>query len=355
MRKNLVIIFTGTVATTLADKIILSFSKDEYNVSSIFTEKSKYFVDMHETVKKHFYVFSDETEWRKERYEKNDDIPHVDFATNNDALLIIASADFIAKMVNGQCDDLASSLYRAWHRYKPVIVAPGMNTHMWEHPITRTHITKLQEWNITVVKPQVKKLACGELGMGALADVEDIKQIVEDELIGEFPIDVCNGIPTGDKHPGAFLYPRKHAPHTGVDLYSKDGEVVRSICVGKVLSIEDFTGNADNSPWWEDTKCIVIEHWFGVVCYGEINKTYHKIGDYVHSNEVIGHVKQVLKTGKERRDIPGHSLSMLHVELYPHGAKKASRSYELDKDILIDPTPILTRINKVKHNFPILT
>lgn len=339
--KNISIIFTGTVATTLADKILNAFEVDGYYVTAIFTEKAKYFIDMDKMCDKHFYIFDDKHEWKDGgTYSKSDLIPHIEFA-KDDVLLIIASADFLAKMVNGHCDDLASSMYRAWHRYKPVIVAPAMNTHMWEHPITEKHIDQLIEWNVKIVYPQEKELACGTSGMGALADIETIKGMVEHSLDNTFPLFSCNGIPVGDKHPGAFLYPRKHAPHTGVDLYTTDNQPVYAMNDGKIISIEDFTGKFDGSDWWEDTSCILIEHWFGVVCYGEISPIGFNIGDYVRKYDKIGNVKRVLKPEKARPDILGHSTSMLHIELYPHGQKKASTTYSKDKDILRDPTPFL--------------
>lgn len=66
---------------------------------------------------------------------------------------------------------------------KPMILAPAMNTAMWEHPLTQSQLdTVLGFWNknrnanngISVVLPQIKMLACGEVGNGALASVDDI-------------------------------------------------------------------------------------------------------------------------------------------------------------------------------------
>jgi hypothetical protein len=209
---------------------------------------------------------------------------------------------------------------------------------MWTHPITQTHIKTLKEWGCFLVDPVEKKLACGDVGIGALAKIEDIKSVVDDKLENIFPLKRYNGLPIG-KHPGAFLATRKHAPHTGVDLYTSDREPVFAMHDGEIISIEDFTGKFDKSTWWEDTRCILIRHWFGVVCYGEIDNSVG--GGWVRKGQHIGFVKRVLKKGKERPDIPGHSLSMLHVELYPEGQERASRTYELDKDILKDPTPFL--------------
>jgi phosphopantothenoylcysteine decarboxylase len=347
IKHNLVIVFTGTVASSLAEKIVWAF-RPTYNVSAVFTEASKYFINYKDFSSRYMHstILDDSKEWfRKENnqtYMKDDVIPHIKLATDNDALLIIASADFLAKMANGQCDDLASSLYRAWHRNRPVIIAPAMNTHMWDHPITSQHIRTLEIWGCRTVWPVEKKLACGDIGIGALAPIEVIKSVVDSSLENQFPLRYHNysGVPVGN-HLGAFLSKRKHAPHTGVDLYTVNGQSVFAMNDGVVVSIEDFTGRFDGSTWWEDTKCILIKHWFGVVCYGEITPRSLKVGDVIYKGDCIGEVKRVLKEGKERPDIKGHSLSMLHIELYNENQKKASTTYTQDKDILRDPTPWL--------------
>ena len=61
-------------------------------------------------------------------------------------------------------------------------------------------------------------------------------------------------------------------------------------------------------------------------------------GERVEKGQKLGEVKRVLKEGKERPDIMGHSTGMLHMELYPHGQLKASSGFE---SFLQDPTPFL--------------
>ncbi len=150
-----------------------------------------------------------------------------------------------------------------------------------------------------------------------------------------FPLKKYSGVPVQD-HPGAFGVQRKYEIHTGVDLYTEDGEAVHAMETGIVVGIEPFTGAHDKSPWWNDTFCILIEGPSGVVCYGEVaNICNLQIDQSVIRGEIIANVKRVLKDGKERPDIPGHSLSMLHLEKYPHGTKKASDGW---CNYLQDPT-----------------
>lgn len=64
-----------------------------------------------------------------------------------------------------------------------MVVAPAMNTHMWEHPFTRKHLDVLeQELGYAVVDPVSKLLACGDRGKGGLAAVDDIVAAVREQL-----------------------------------------------------------------------------------------------------------------------------------------------------------------------------
>ncbi len=81
----------------------------------------------------------------------------------------------ISTQANGLCDDLLSCTARAWDLDKPVVVAPAMNTAMWSHPMTAHHLAALRGvYDAAVVAPVSKALACGDVGIGALADVDDV-------------------------------------------------------------------------------------------------------------------------------------------------------------------------------------
>jgi len=113
------------------------------------------------------------------------------------------SAHTLAKIANGLCDDLLSCCLRAWDfgqcklstsNGKPIILAPAMNTVMWDHPLTRRQIETIQKFSnssrlpqrcdaeahegVIIVEPAVKKLDCGEVGAGALADLDNIMNAV---------------------------------------------------------------------------------------------------------------------------------------------------------------------------------
>jgi phosphopantothenoylcysteine decarboxylase len=92
-------------------------------------------------------------------------------------MLVIAplSANTLAKISNGLCDNLLSTVVRCWSfTSNPLLVAPAMNTVMWESPFTARHLATLRELGAAVVQPVAKQLACGDVGQGAMASVDDI-------------------------------------------------------------------------------------------------------------------------------------------------------------------------------------
>ena len=125
------------------------------------------------------------------------------------------SAHTLAKISNGFCDDTLSCVIRAWdyghgvRPGKPLLLAPAMNTAMWEHPLTQLQLRTIQGfWNssqqlpsslpikqaartgagaslsckrskVRIIPPQVKVLACGEVGNGALASVDEILKVCQ--------------------------------------------------------------------------------------------------------------------------------------------------------------------------------
>ncbi len=102
-----------------------------------------------------------------------DPIAHINFSQNTDLLLIVpATANIIAKFANGIADDFLSSTYLA--STAPVLVAPAMNTTMWENPATQRNIEQLKKDGVRFVEPVAGELACKTVGTGKLEDVENI-------------------------------------------------------------------------------------------------------------------------------------------------------------------------------------
>lgn len=112
-------------------------------------------------------------------------IPHIELSEWADlALVVPATANVMAKMATGIADDCLTTTLLACHGSCPVLVAPGMNTRMWENPATQANVLTLLERGVRLVGPASGRLACGEVGAGKLADVEDIVSAAL-ELIGD--------------------------------------------------------------------------------------------------------------------------------------------------------------------------
>ena len=102
-----------------------------------------------------------------------DPIAHINFSQEIDLLLIVpATANIIAKFANGVADDFLSSTYLA--STAPVMIAPAMNTTMWEQPATQRNIERLKADGVHFVEPVAGELACKTVGTGKLEDVENI-------------------------------------------------------------------------------------------------------------------------------------------------------------------------------------
>jgi len=140
-------------------------------------------------------ILSEEDEWKWESI--GDPVLHIDLKDWADVLVVAPlGANTLAKMANGLCDNLLTCIYRAWLMNKPIVVAPAMNTDMWEHPVTHEHLgvlhtrhdrsrpmtqnnPRIDAQNFAIVNPAKKQLACGTTGVGAMADIKDIVEAVK--------------------------------------------------------------------------------------------------------------------------------------------------------------------------------
>jgi len=110
-------------------------------------------------------------------------IEHIRVAQDNQILVIApATADLIAKLAHGLADDLLTTSYLAFTG--PVMLAPAMNTNMWNHPATRSNLETLRERGHIVVEPGDGVLACGMVGPGRLAEPQAIADRVAEVAKG---------------------------------------------------------------------------------------------------------------------------------------------------------------------------
>ena len=159
----------GGIATYKAIEILRLLQKSGCDVSVAMTEHATRFVQpLTFRALTGKYVLIDDY-----APENPDPIAHINFSQTIDLLLIVpATANVIAKFANGIADDFLSSTYLA--ATAPVLIAPAMNTTMWEHAATRRNIERLKNDGVRFVEPIAGELACKTVGAGKLEDVENI-------------------------------------------------------------------------------------------------------------------------------------------------------------------------------------
>jgi phosphopantothenoylcysteine decarboxylase/phosphopantothenate--cysteine ligase len=112
------------------------------------------------------------------------EIGHIRLSREADLIVVApATADLLAKMAHGLAGDLASTVLLAAD--KPVLAAPAMNWRMWEHPATRRNLSQLKADGVSFVGPNEGAMACGEHGVGRMAEVDEILAAAEKILEGE--------------------------------------------------------------------------------------------------------------------------------------------------------------------------
>ncbi|HEV2883126.1 MAG TPA: bifunctional phosphopantothenoylcysteine decarboxylase/phosphopantothenate--cysteine ligase CoaBC [Pyrinomonadaceae bacterium] len=102
-----------------------------------------------------------------------DPIAHITFSQTVELFLVApATANIIAKFANGVADDFLTSTYLASNA--PVVVAPAMNTSMWQHPATVRNLRRLRDDGVHIIEPDAGEMACGTFGPGRLSEPERI-------------------------------------------------------------------------------------------------------------------------------------------------------------------------------------
>ena len=175
--KKILIIITGSVACYKTLDLIRLLRKNGNEVNCILTKSASEFITpllvsslSGTQTFHHLFALDDEVK-----------MGHIKLARENDLIVVApASADFIAKIANGNADDLASCVLLASD--KKVILAPAMNEKMWLNNLTQTNLKKLNETGYEIIEPENDILACGEYGVGKMANVEKINFEIEQLL-----------------------------------------------------------------------------------------------------------------------------------------------------------------------------
>lgn len=178
MSKCVVIGVTGGIAVYKALDVISALRKKDIEVHVIMTESASKFVNSltFQSISQNMVVtdmFAEPKAW---------EIQHISLAQKADLMLIApATANIIGKVANGIADDMLSTTIMAASKAK-VIFAPAMNTHMYQNRIVQGNIEKLKSYGYEFIEPSSGRLACGDIGIGKLADVNTIVERVLSEL-----------------------------------------------------------------------------------------------------------------------------------------------------------------------------
>ncbi len=172
-RPTVVLGVTGSIAAYKAAEIVSMLTKKDIDVRVILTEGGAHFITplTLETLSR-APVYTDQFT-REAPYE----VEHIALAKLADVFLVApATANFIGKAANGIADDLLLTTYLA--TLAPVLIAPAMNTNMLLHSATVKNMELLRERGCMFVEPSEGLLACGDVGKGKLAPVEEIVEAV---------------------------------------------------------------------------------------------------------------------------------------------------------------------------------
>lgn len=106
-------------------------------------------------------------------------INHIELAKKADLFLVApATANILGKLANGIADDMISTVALALKTDVPKLIAPAMNTYMYQNPITQRNLKILKEVGYEEIEPREALLACGDYGRGALATIEELTTAV---------------------------------------------------------------------------------------------------------------------------------------------------------------------------------
>ncbi|KPA83170.1 hypothetical protein ABB37_02865 [Leptomonas pyrrhocoris] len=228
---HLLLLVTGSVAAVKTGLLLDQLSTERCNIRIAATKAAFHFLRRAQpsmTGIPFQSIITDEQEW-SEWQAMSDSIVHIELRRWADLVVVAPlNANTLAKLATGICDNLVSSVMRAWEvRAKPVIVCPAMNSAMWTHPLTATQLSQLEviymdphdkaesteektatpivatpasaaaaagvvtsplpevaaelslpatlkESMFQIVGPISKRLACGDIGIGGMATVEEI-------------------------------------------------------------------------------------------------------------------------------------------------------------------------------------
>lgn len=177
MMAKVAVYMTGGIAMYKAVQVVRNLEKEDHEVRVIMTKNAERFVTSNTLAALTKYPVLDNL-WSKENEAS---VPHVHLARWTElALVVPATANFIAKMANGIADDAASTTMLATSA--PILIVPAMNDQMWNNPATQRNLQFLKNNQVQIMEPAVGMLAEGYAAKGRMPEPDQISDWVEDLL-----------------------------------------------------------------------------------------------------------------------------------------------------------------------------
>ena len=178
MLKNKILIkITGSIAAYKCAYLISNLVQSNFEVKTVVTQSALQFIGS-ATLEglTHSPVYSD-------TFASGKMMSHIELTKWADLTIVIpADANTINKFANGIADNLVTSLFLAQDFSKPYLIAPAMNTNMFNHPATQKSFKTLENWGVKVLPTDSGHLACGDEGVGKLLEPNKIFDAIINEL-----------------------------------------------------------------------------------------------------------------------------------------------------------------------------
>ena len=176
---HITLAITGSIASYKAADLVSSLKKQGHSVSVLMTKAATDFIQpLTLQVLSQNLVHLDVMQ---EPYP--DQVNHIEIGKETDLFIVApATANTIAKLAHGFADNMVTSTALALPDNIPKLLAPAMNTKMYNHPATQTNLKTLESYGYGIISPKESILACGDFGSGALADLEIIIERIKETL-----------------------------------------------------------------------------------------------------------------------------------------------------------------------------
>lgn len=178
-KQKILLAVSGSISAYKAADLANQLTKAGYDVHVLMTQAASQFI-----TPLTLQVLSKNTV-HLDVMEENDPkaINHIELAKTCDLFLLApASANTIAHLAHGFADNIITSTALALPKDTPKLMAPAMNTNMYDNPITQANLSLLKQVGFHEIEPRESLLACGDVGRGALANLDVIIQAVNDTL-----------------------------------------------------------------------------------------------------------------------------------------------------------------------------